>query len=51
MDEHDVKGMVHAAVRRARFRKPTSIEEFAQFFVQEMELELAEAWGRQRGYC
>lgn len=51
MNDYDTKEMLRAAIRRARFQRPKSIDEFIRYLIQEMELELAEAWGKQHGYC
>lgn len=50
MNNYDLQAMVRAAIRRARFANPKTIDEFIQLFIRELELEISEAWLRQKGY-
>ncbi|MBZ9751894.1 hypothetical protein K7W42_13620 [Deinococcus sp. HMF7604] len=51
MSNDDIRQAFAAASRRARLRWPADLDEFIRYFRQELEIELAEAWGRQKGYC
>lgn len=51
MTDHDIREMLEAAIRCAKFRNPKTLNEFIAYLALEMDGELAEAWGRQRSYC